>query len=415
MQPMVDWTPQTEVRPRRLLFPNPWHTLVLSLAARIEIGQLSIALPDGFTRSFSGQRDSHRRASLIVRNERAFRRLILGGDLAFAEAYLDGDWETPDLPGFLELAMRNEALLGRMIGGTSLARRLYRFGHLLRANTRHGSRRNIAQHYDIGNEFYRLWLDPGMTYSSGLFTSGSETLGEAQEAKYRSIAEMLALSRGQALLEIGCGWGGFALIAARDYGCRVTAVTLSAEQAAFARERVAREGLSDRVEIRLGDYRDIRGTFDRIASIEMFEAVGERYWPTFFMMIDRCLTSGGIAALQTITIDDRRFASYRRNADFIQRYIFPGGMLPSPGALRRQIGRAGFRAVQERAFGSSYAQTLSLWTDAFQRNCRELQRLGFDERFRRTWLYYLAYFEAGFRLGSIDVMQIRIEREAAVN
>jgi cyclopropane-fatty-acyl-phospholipid synthase len=252
-----------------------------------------------------------------------------------------------------------------------------------------------------------------MTYSSALFTSLDETLEDGQRAKYRHLATLLDLKAGQEVLEVGCGWGAFALMAAREYGCRVTGITLSREQAAFARQRVAEEGLADRIDIRYQDYRDVTGRYDRIASIEMFEAVGERYWPRFFHLLDGWLKPGGVAAMQVITIEEARFPAYRRNTDFIQHYIFPGGMLPTPTALRREIGKAGLRPTAMVSFGSSYGRTLKLWHQAFQGNWPRIRELGFSERFKRMWEYYLAYCEAGFRAGSIDVGQWRIERSAA--
>jgi cyclopropane-fatty-acyl-phospholipid synthase len=282
--------------------------------------------------------------------------------------------------------------------------------HLARRNTRRGSRRNIAFHYDLGNDFYALWLDPGMTYSSAVFDAAGQSLQDAQDAKYRRLAESLDLKPGHHVLEIGCGWGGFAMTAARDYGCRVTAITLSGEQRRYAEERVRRAGLSDRIEVRLQDYRDVTGRFDRIASIEMFEAVGEERWPIFFNTVRERLKPGGVAGLQVITIEDGRYEAYQRSADFIQRYIFPGGMLPSPSALAAAIDRAGLTLNNVFAFGPSYAETLAAWQGRFQRAWPQIRQLGFDGRFKRLWEFYLAYCEAGFRAGAIDVAHYRIER-----
>jgi cyclopropane-fatty-acyl-phospholipid synthase len=336
--------------------------------------------------------------------------LLLGGPIGFAEAYLDGDWETADLTALLGLALANEAPLRGSVRGTGAIRLANRLHHLFRLNTRSGSRRNIAAHYDLGNDFYRLWLDPEMSYSAGLFATGTESLEAAQEAKYRLLLRLLEPTPGQSLLEIGCGWGAFARMAAREHGCRVRALTLSSAQAAIARARVEAEGLDDRVAIRLQDYRDADGVYDRIASVEMFEAVGEAYWPLFFEKLWERLRPGGIAALQIITIDAARFDTYRRGADFIQRHVFPGGMLPSLPALERQIAAAGLRLTERVAFGGSYARTLALWRERFLAAWPAIARLGFDERFRRLWQYYLSYCEAGFRAGSIDVAQYRIEK-----
>jgi cyclopropane-fatty-acyl-phospholipid synthase len=323
---------------------------------------------------------------------------------------MDGDWETPDLPALLTLAaMNDEALLERYYG-LRWAAALRRLWHVGRANTRAGSRRNIAYHYDLGNAFYERWLDGSMTYSSAVFAREDETLAEAQANKYRRVAEKLEIAPGASVLEIGCGWGGFARLIAREFGARVTAITVSRQQCDYARKRAHEDGLADRIDVRLVDYRDVEGRFDRVASIEMLEAVGERYWPVFFAKLRDNLNDGGRAALQVITIADRWFDSYRRSVDFIQRYIFPGGMLPSPTALRRLAEQAGLTVAREEFFGPHYARTLAEWQRRFQAAWPELSPMGFDRRFKRMWEYYLAYCEAGFRAGSIDVTQVALVR-----
>jgi cyclopropane-fatty-acyl-phospholipid synthase len=378
--------------------------LVLSLAGRIHRGSLEVRLPGGTARLFHGQQQGPR-AAILLRNGRVARRYLAGGGVGFAESYVDGDWDTPDLATLLELLSLNEQAWEENYFGGVWERWLRRFQHLLRANTRGGSRRNIHAHYDLGNEFFAAWLDPSMTYSSALFAGGAADLEAAQRAKYRQLARLIALGPGQRLLEIGGGWGGFAVTAAKEFGARVTSITVSRAQAEYARAKVFREGLAEQVEILLQDYRDVRGRFDRIASIEMFEAVGERFWPVFFRGLRDRLSPDGRAGLQLITIADRYFEAYRRNADFIQRYIFPGGMLPSPTALDQQARLAGLARDAELAFGTSYARTLGLWNQRFQAAWPRIAELGFDERFRRIWTYYLAYCEAGFRTGSIDVVQ----------
>jgi cyclopropane-fatty-acyl-phospholipid synthase len=351
------------------------------------------------------------RAVLDVKNPALLlQRVARKGANGFAEAYVEGEWDSPDLVAILQIALENEPALGRLVRGFGLARGLDRLRHLARSNTRRGSRRNIAFHYDLGNEFYALWLDPGMTYSSAVFDAAGQSLQDAQDNKYRRLAENLDLRPGHHVLEIGCGWGGFATMAARDYGCRVTAITLSEQQLRYAGDRVRRAGLADRVEVRLQDYRDVAGQFDRIASIEMFEAVGEERWPVFFDTLRERLKPGGVAGLQIITIEDGRFEQYRRSADFIQRHVFPGGMLPSPSALAREIDRAGLTINDVFAFGPSYAETLAAWQRRFQRAWPRIRQLGFDDRFKRLWELYLAYCEAGFRAGAIDVAHYRIER-----
>jgi cyclopropane-fatty-acyl-phospholipid synthase len=384
-----------------------WSRGFINLLGRIGAGEISVVFPNGSQRTFANRERGGPRAVLRITRTRALRRLALGGDIGFAEAYMDGDWESPDLTALLELALLNEAHAGEF--EPNLAQRLVNsIRHRLRRNTPGGSRRNIAYHYDLSNAFYRLWLDEGMSYSSALFERDDQPLAEAQATKNRRLADTLGLRPGHRVLEIGCGWGGFAVMAARDYGCRVVAITLSRAQRDYAEDQVQAAGLGDRVEIRLQDYRDVRGEFDRVASTEMFEAVGERYWQLYFRLLRDRLADGGRAALQVITIDERRFATYRQRPDFIQKYIFPGGMLPSPAALRQQAAGAGFQLDDEAWFGTSYARTMAEWQRRFQRAWIDIEPLGFDRRFKRMWEYYLAYCEAGFRAGSIDVGQFRL-------
>jgi cyclopropane-fatty-acyl-phospholipid synthase len=383
--------------------------VILRLAARIEFGRLDLTVPDGRQFFFVGRKPGPT-ASLLVRHPRVARRFLLGGQVAFAEAYMDGDWDTPDLPALLEFFLVNyDAVAGHYDGG-ALLRLFRRLWHRRRDNTRAGSRRNIAYHYDLGNAFYERWLDPTMTYSSAVFAAAGQELSEAQRNKYRLVAEKLAIAPGSHVLEIGCGWGGFATQVAKEHDCRVTGITVSRAQYEYAAQRVQREGLNDKVTIKLTDYRDIDQRFDRIASIEMFEAVGERHWPVFFGKLRDCLNDGGRAALQVITIADSFFESYRRGVDFIQRYIFPGGMLPSPSVLADQARRAGLAIARQDFFAADYARTLAAWNQRFQAAWPELIPLGFDRRFKRMWEFYLAYCEAGFRHRSIDVTQVALVR-----
>ena len=378
--------------------------IILRLAAGLRRGTLEIELPDGSRRTFRGA-DPGVHGVLRLRNGRLARRYLTGGGVGFAEGYIEGDWDTPDLAALLELLCANEDMYGEGYFGAFWHRWVQRVRHALRANTRGGSRRNIYAHYDLGNEFFAAWLDQTMTYSSALFAEGAEDLETAQRAKYRNLASEMAVGPGLRLLEIGSGWGGFAVTAAKEFGAKVTSITVSRAQAEYARARVFREGLAEQVEILLQDYRDVKGRFDRIASIEMFEAVGERFWPTYFRTIRERLQPGGAAGLQLITIADRYFEGYRRNVDFIQAYIFPGGMLPSPAALDREVARAGLKRTSEVGFGLSYARTLALWNERFQAAWPRLRDLGFDERFRRIWTYYLASCEASFLTRSTDVIQ----------
>ncbi len=395
-------------QPERSEVTSRWWQLVLSVGRQLRYGRLVIALPDGSRHEFQGASDGPS-GELVLHRARAIRRFATGGALGFAEAFLDGDWDSPDLALLLELLARNEAALAERYYGGGWSRWLARLYHRIRPNSRRGSRRNIHAHYDLGNEFYRRWLDETMTYSSACFERPDLPLAEAQRAKYRRLAERLGLAPEHHVLEIGCGWGGFAEFAAKEIGAKVTGITISAQQHDFAAARIQAAGLNERVEIRLQDYRDVAERYDRIASIEMFEAVGERYWPTYFGKLGQCLKPGGIAGLQIITIADRYFDAYRRSVDFIQRYVFPGGMLPSPTVLEAQIRRAGLATLDVASFGRDYAKTLATWHQRFQAAWPELRTLGFDQRFERLWRYYLAYCEAGFRVGFTDVRQIAVK------
>ncbi|MTJ80007.1 MAG: class I SAM-dependent methyltransferase [Telmatospirillum sp.] len=380
--------------------------LGLGLAA----GELMLIMPDGAKRHFIGRQPGPR-AVLRLNSYRALRRLGLGGAVGFAESYIDGDWDSPDPVSLLELGDVNERALGRALNGHPFLRLMLTLWHRLHDNSRRGSRRNISAHYDLGNAFYAQWLDPGMTYSSALFASPDDSLSEAQDRKYRALAADVGLVPGMRVLEIGCGWGGFAELMARSFGVTVVGLTLSREQHAFASNRIAAAGLSDRVEIRLEDYRDIRGRFDRVMSVEMIEAVGERWWPTYFRTIRDRLVSGGKAGLQAITIADDRFDRYRQGCDFIQRHVFPGGMLPSPTVLDTEAARAGLTLSTSRCFGADYERTLARWDHAFRHSWDQIARLGYDTRFRRLWEFYLAYCRAGFRTGAVDVRHLVLCRD----
>jgi cyclopropane-fatty-acyl-phospholipid synthase len=376
---------------------------------KLQAGRLTVAFPSGVRLSFGGAKPGPQ-ATLIIRDLSMIWRLLTAGDLGLAEAYMAGEWETPDLTSLLVLGILNHSQLEGVAGGTWLSRLWNRMAHRQRANTRSGSRRNIAAHYDLGNRFYGCWLDETMSYSSALFDDMNEDHAAAQRRKYLRLAQALDLKPGDRVLEIGCGWGGFAEIAAREFGCKLVCLTLSREQAAFAEQRMARAGLADRVEVRIQDYRDVEGEFDKIVSIEMFEAVGEAYWPIYMETLKARLKPGGKAALQVITIDDGGFAAYRDNPDFIQRYIFPGGMLPSPSSFARAVADGGLILTDRFFFGASYAETIRRWDRAFTDRWAEIEKLGFDDRFHRMWRYYLAYCEAGFDTGRIDVCQAVIER-----
>lgn len=385
--------------------------LALRLASQLRRGTLHVRLPDQRMVTLRGQLPGPS-ATIELKNYRFARSLVIGGDIGMAEAYIRGDWTTPDLAQLLYVLCLNENLVDDAFAGSMLVRLCRRALHRLRRNTRQGSRNNIHRHYDLGNEFFAAWLDPSMTYSSALFSAETADLSAAQQHKYEQLAKAIELQPGQSVLEIGCGWGGFAEFAAKTYGAKVLALTISKEQHDFARRRIHEAGLAEQVEIRLQDYRDQDGRFDRIASIEMIEAVGEQFWPAYFDQLKQRLKPGGLAGIQAITVDDELFGSYRQRVDFIQRYIFPGGMLPSASVLRSLGERFEMPVVRERLFGQDYAKTLSLWRDNFSQAWTELTSLGFDEPFRRLWEYYLCYCEAGFRAGKIDVGQLVFARRS---
>lgn len=383
--------------------------LLAAILRRAQHGTIRIAGPDGASYEQRGPRDGPV-AALHIRRWRALRRLIFDGALGFAESYLDGEWDTPELASVLRYGAVNLDTDEDSLPGSPWSRLMARLAHLARSNTKLGAKRNIRRHYDLGNDFYRRWLDSTMTYSAAIFETPADELAKAQVNKFRRIADLLDLKADHELLEIGCGWGGFARWAAKEIGCRITAITISPAQHDFAQQNVQSEGLGERVTVRQQDYRDVTERFDRIASIEMFEAVGERYWPVFFNQIFDRLKPGGMAALQIITIADEFFESYRRKVDFIQRHVFPGGMLPSLAALRRQTKEAGLEWRGDSGFAAHYALTLAEWRHRFEAVWPEIRQLGFDERFRRMWNYYLAYCEVGFSLGRIDLKQVALAR-----
>jgi len=374
--------------------------------SHLRSGRLDVTWRDGSTRRFTGTEPGPS-ASVALRDPKAASKLLNRQAIGMADGYMAGEWDTPDLDAVLDLGLAN--LVAKPVGMPNLFNPLLRAWHALRDNSPVGSKRNIAYHYDLGNEFYELWLDESMAYSSAMYTQPDEALTPAQVRKWDQLLDLLQPSSHDHILEIGCGWGGFAIHAAQQSGCRVTGITLSEEQHAWASDAVKRAGLEDRVTIRLQDYRDVPGGFTAAASIEMFEAVGCRWWPVFFHRMREFVLPHGAVALQTITIEDSRFEAYRRQPDFIQRYIFPGGMLPSPERFRSAAEQSGLRVGPEQFFGASYARTLSEWRERFEAVLPQVRELGFDERFVRMWRYYLAYCRAGFDAGTVDVMQVRLD------
>lgn len=377
--------------------------LVFELLEKLHGGLLEVRLPDGSSALFG---DGEQGVTLHVHNEAMFGMVLARGDIGLAEAYLDGYWDAPDISGLLTLLANNRTALKAAVYGSWRKLLAARVRHWLNHNSRSGSKRNIMAHYDLGNDFYQQWLDPSMSYSAAIYRAPDNggqapTLMSAQHAKYRRILSCLAAEPGQRVLEIGCGWGGFAEMAVQD-GLSVTGLTLSPAQLAWAQKRVPA------ADLRLQDYRDLDETFDHVVSIEMFEAVGERWWPTYFKTLAKALKPQGRAVVQSITIRDDIFPAYRRGTDFIQQYIFPGGMLPSRAAFRSAAARQGLVVRNEYAFGPDYARTLAEWRLSFEARWPEIQKLGFDEPFRRLWRMYLSYCEAGFMAGNVDVVQFEL-------
>lgn len=388
--------------------PEGW--LMAKLLNNVSKGRLRVMLPGGGMIEKSGE-DEGTEATLVLHRWRALRRLILNGDIGFAEGYIEDDWSTPDLTALIRFAAQNNDAFGGSTRGSLPMRLINRLGHRLNANTKRGSRRNIEAHYDLGNEFYRQWLDSSMLYSSAIFDDTTPTLEAAQLKKLNRIVDKLQLSGGESVLEIGCGWGALAIHLATQADANVTGLTLSPSQLNWAKAAAEKTDKAEHIDLRLEDYRDVEGKFDRIVSVEMFEAVGEAYWPSYFETLKRCLKPGGRAVLQIISIEPARFDNYRRNADFIQKYIFPGGFLPSDEALERAIGRAGLSLTDTELFGQSYARTLAEWRQRFHARWQTISLLGFDDRFRRLWDYYLCYCEAGFTEGTINVGFYTIEHK----
>jgi len=385
---------------------------VFRLLNRLQHGTLDVQLPDGTQAHFGTGSDGEPRAGMRLLDWSVCSAALKSGDIGFAEAYIAGRWTTPDLVALLKLFIANRDTIDDVIFGTWWGSLLHRVRHALHRNSRQGSRKNIHAHYDIGNPFYRLWLDETMNYSSALFEGDlTRPMGDAQLAKVRRALHECRVQPGDRVLEIGCGWGALAETAAREFGARITGLTLSSEQLAFANERLHSHGLAAQGDLRLQDYRDITdGPFDAIVSIEMFEAVGRAYWGDFFATLRDKLKPGGLACIQTITIRDDLFERYLRSTDFIQQYIFPGGLLPSPQAFRDEAQRAGLQVVGELAFGPDYAETLRRWREQFLARDPQVRKLGFDTRFMHTWEFYLAYCEAAFATGNTNVMQFTLRR-----
>jgi len=389
--------------------PAAFRSVVAIASQNWELGTLTFILPSGREIFIQGTRPGPD-GRLVVKDFHFVDRVLASGDIGFGEGFMAGEWDTPDLSALLEAFTANFDRLHKLMDGNPVMRVVNALSLLFNRNSRKGARRNIEAHYDLGNAFYSRWLDPSMTYSSARYERPGQALSEAQRNKYASLARGIGLARDHTVLEIGCGWGGFAEFAAREVGARVTGVTISPAQYEFARKRLFDQGLAERVDIRLIDYRDVQGQFDRVASIEMFEAVGEEYWPAYFNKVRDVLSPGGRAGLQIITIRDELFAVYRSRADFIQKYIFPGGMLPSEARLHEEVERAGLEWKGVVRFGQNYADTLAEWARRFEAAWDDIKGQGFDERFRRLWRFYLSYCEAGFRTERTNVVQLSLTR-----
>ena len=397
-------------------FPIPQGTpaaarTVLKLLQRLTHGSLAVQLPDG-SMQFFGTQGAQPHAALRLNNWKGCSAALKSGDIGFADSYIAGDWTTPNLTELLRVLVANRKQVEDVVYGSWAGRLLYRIKHLLNRNTKANSQKNIHAHYDLGNAFYELWLDDTMNYSSALFAGDlSQTMQQAQDAKVRRALSMAGVTTGSRVLEIGCGWGALAEMAATEFDASVTGVTLSTEQLAFAQARMARLGVSSAADLRLQDYRDIADApFDAICSIEMVEAVGREYWPTYFQALHKLLKPGGRACVQSIVIDDALFERYLSSTDFIQQYIFPGGCLPCPREFRAQAQAAGFDVVDEFAFGHDYAETLKRWREKFMHEKKQVLANGFDERFIRIWEFYLAYCEAAFAENNTDVVQYTLQR-----
>ena len=385
-------------------------TLFIKMLERLDVGSLTLTLPNQEKLAFEGKNKGVL-ADLQVNNWSAFGKILQSGDIGVAEAYRDGWIESSNMLNVLLLALANETSLNKAMYGNFLGTLLYRVKHWLNRNTKANSQKNIHAHYDIGNNFYRLWLDESMTYSSAYFAQGQQELQQAQYAKYDRLLQQLNIKAGDHILEIGCGWGAFAEYAASKYGCFVTGISLSKEQLAYANNRIKNSAVESKIHFEYRDYRDIKGTYDAIVSIEMLEAVGEAWWPSYFDKIAHCLRQGGKAAIQTITIANHRFEDYRAKTDFIQQYIFPGGMLPSPQKLMQHSQEAHLKVIDYMDFGLDYALTLQLWREKFESQLAQIRAQGFDESFIRIWRFYYWYCEAGFLTQRTSVCHLTLTRE----
>jgi len=376
------------------------------IGSKIKFGKLIVVMPNGDVFIFKGKKGIE--GKLILKSYKTIIRTILGGHLGFSESYLNHEWESPNLEKLLELMLKN--LPNEFQPKSRLYKFYNRLVHFLRDNNKIRAKKNIEYHYDIGNSFYEIWLDKSMTYSSGIFQKENEDLFQAQKNKYEKLIKKMDIKPHHKVLEIGCGWGGMAEYIGKNLGCDYTGITISPSQKEFTEKRMISNKIEEKTNIKLCDYRDIKGKFDRIISIEMIEAVGEKYWDTYFSKINNCLKKGGLAGIQMILIDNQKFNSYRKSVDFIQKYIFPGGMLPSQEKIRDSFTKNGLLEISTNSFGKSYAKTLKIWRNNFNSSLDKLTKIGIDTKIQRLFHYYFSYCEAGFSDGQINVSQKIIKK-----
>ena len=391
----------------QMIKPTFWQQSLENMLTNLSLGEINVTFPNKEIKTFIGKKQGPV-ANVQFLTDRAIKNTILGGSLGFCESVISGEIISTEIHKIIEIGGYQESGLNTSGRGNYLFKLINKIFHFFNRNSISGSKKNIMAHYDLGNNFYKLWLDKSMTYSSAFFNGEKISLEKAQEKKYLKISKVAELQNNNKILEIGCGWGGFAEFAAKQYKSIITAITISKQQFEFAQNRIIESGLKTEVEIKLIDYRKIKGKFDRIISIEMLEAVGEKYWPIYFHQIKKLLNSNGKAAIQVITIDDNYFKNYKKFPDFIQKYIFPGGMLPSIPALEKPISDSGLKIEKIESFGKDYASTLSIWRKRFNSAWPEISKQGFDKKFYRMWNLYFSYCEGGFRSGSIDVKQIKL-------
>lgn len=383
-----------------------WVPLFLEMLEKIDYGSIALTTPEGEHLNFRGSKAGVH-VSIHIHDWKICENLFLKGDIGLGESYIAGHWDSDNINNLIKFGIDNKDQLAKVIKGSFLKIIFYRIKHLLNRNSVKGSKKNIHAHYDLGNSFYKLWLDKSMTYSSGLFIDQNQDLFLAQENKYQNILDQLALKPGDHILEVGCGWGGFIEYAAKK-GIQVTGITISKEQYDYAKERLVHyPGLAD---VRLMDYRDINEKYDHIVSIEMFEALGQEYWSNYFRILHSALKTGGKVIIQSITINNQDFKSYSRGTDFIQQYIFPGGMLPSTDVFKNTAKKAGLQVYDSLEFGGDYGQTLCLWEESFEKSLEKVREIGFDEKFIRTWRFYLKYCQGGFEAGKISVHQFYLTK-----